>query len=221
MSVIVDPGQPLTQVTPILPALNTPVSRRSITRIDIQLQSRFLTVVSTGCGCECEHTAKIAKRNTELADAAPAALDTRRARTVRAPLFSHSKVRRKSAIALMRSVFLQPAGLAAPATGADARMPWMVPSGASKAPAASRATSEQLARPARLLLATLRPLWPPGWTVLGRSLGTQRVGAVCCTLATSELGIMVCRRVWRPSASLHRHRARTRLWCKQQRRLYG
>ena len=28
MSVIVDPGQPLTQVTPILPALNTPVSRR-------------------------------------------------------------------------------------------------------------------------------------------------------------------------------------------------
>ena len=64
----------------------------------------------------------------------------------------------------------------------DARMPWMVPSGASKAPAASRATSEQLARPARLLLATLRPLWPPGWTAPGRSLGAQRVGAACSML---------------------------------------
>ena len=64
------------------------------------------------------------RRNTELADAAPAALDTRRARTVRAPLFSHSKVRRKSAIALMRSVFLQPAGLAAPATAMPACRGW-------------------------------------------------------------------------------------------------
>ena len=76
----------------------------------------------SACDCTVQGVAvnvnmsAILRRNTELADAAPAALDTRRARTVRAPLFSHSKVRRNSANALMRSVFLEPAGLAAPAT---------------------------------------------------------------------------------------------------------
>ena len=99
----------------------------------------------------------------------------------------------------------------------DARMPWMVPSGASKAPAASRATSEQLARPARLLLATLRPLWPPGWTAPGLSLGAQRVGAACCTVAASELCVMVVRRVWQLIAGRHRYRARARLWCNGDR----
>ena len=35
--------------------------------------------------------------------------------------------------------------------------------------------------------------------------------------ATAEHRIMVCRRVWLPSASPHRYRARTYLWCKGDR----
>ena len=99
----------------------------------------------------------------------------------------------------------------------DARMPWMVASGASKAPAASRATSEQLARSVRLLLAALRPLWPPGWTAPGRSLGAQRVGAACCTVTASELCVVFVRRIWQLIAGLHRYRATARLWCNGDR----
>ena len=50
-----------------------------------------------------------------------------------------------------------------------------------------------------------------------RHLTSPRHAAELFAKAASELGIMVCRRVWRPSASLHRHRARTRLWCKGDR----
>ena len=45
-------------------------------------------------------------------------------------------------------------------------------------------------------------------------LTIQRVAAELFAKAASELGIMVCRRVRRPSASPHRHRDRTRLWYK-------
>ena len=68
--------------------------------------------------------APIPRRNTELADAAPAALDTRRANARKTLARVSSKVRRKSANALMRSVFLQPAGLAAPATAMPACRGW-------------------------------------------------------------------------------------------------
>ena len=35
--------------------------------------------------------------------------------------------------------------------------------------------------------------------------------------ATAEHRIMICRRVWLPSASPHRYRAKTYLWCKGDR----
>ena len=66
-------------------------------------------------------------------------------------------------------------------------------------------------------------LWPCGHCsrrlqgegrVWHRCLTIQRVAAELFAKAASELGIMVCRRVRRPSASPHRHRDRTRLWCK-------
>ena len=47
-----------------------------------------------------------------------------------------------------------------------------------------------------------------------RHLTSQRHAAELFAKAASELFIMVCRQVWRPSASLHRYRASTRLWCK-------
>ena len=71
------------------------------------------------------NTRRLARRNTQLADAAPAALDTRRANARKTLARVSSKVRRKSANALIsRSVFLQPAGLAAPATAMPACRGW-------------------------------------------------------------------------------------------------
>ena len=69
-------------------------------------------------------------------------------------------------------------------------------------------------------------LWPCGHCsrrlqgegrVWHRCLTIQRAAAKLFTKAASELVSMVCRRVWRLSASLHRHRARTRLWCNGDR----
>ena len=65
-------------------------------------------------------------------------------------------------------------------------------------------------------------LWPCGHCsrrlqgegrVWHRCLTIQRAAAKLFAKAASELVSMVFRRVWRLSASLHRHRARTRLWC--------
>ena len=50
-----------------------------------------------------------------------------------------------------------------------------------------------------------------------RCLTIQRAAAKLFAKAASELVSMVCRRVWRLSASLHRYRARTRLWCNGDR----
>ena len=155
------------------------------------------------------------RRNTELADAAPAALDTRRARTVRAPLFSHSKVRRKSAIALMRSVFLQPAGLGAPATAMPACRGWCL----QEPPRHQR-------RAARLR-SSWHGLRGCCWPRCGRcghragprlvALWAHSVGAACCTLTASELCVVFVRRIWQLIAGLHRYRATARLWCNGDR----
>ena len=65
-------------------------------------------------------------------------------------------------------------------------------------------------------------LWPCGHCsrrlqgegrVWHQCLTIQRAAAKLFAKAASELVSMVCRRVWRLSASLHRYRARTRLWC--------
>ena len=69
-------------------------------------------------------------------------------------------------------------------------------------------------------------LWPCGHCsrrlqgegrVWHQCLTIQRAAAKLFAKAASELVSMVCRRVWRPSASLHRYRARTRLWCNGDR----
>jgi hypothetical protein len=69
-------------------------------------------------------------------------------------------------------------------------------------------------------------LWPCGHCsrrlqgegrVWHRCLTIQRAAAKLFAKAASELVSMVCRRVWRLSASLHRYRARTRLWCNGDR----
>ena len=89
----------------------------------------------------------------------------------------------------------------------------------AKAPAARRTAPDQLAgqgrrghwlRPCGHCSRRLQgegPVWH-------RHLTIQRVAAELFALAASELGIMVCRRVWRPSASPHRPRARTRSGAK-------
>ena len=69
-------------------------------------------------------------------------------------------------------------------------------------------------------------LWPCGHCsrrlqgegrVWHQCLTIQRAAAKLFAKAASELVSMVCRRVWRLSASLHRYRARTRLWCNGDR----
>ena len=88
---------------------------------------------------------------------------------------------------------------------------------ASKAPAARCAASEQLAWSWRVLLDTVQPPRPADWPAPCPSLGSQRVGAACCTVAASELCVMVVRRVWQLIAGRHRYRARARLWCNGDR----
>ena len=76
-------------------------------------------------GCSVNvNTRRLARRNTQLADAAPAALDTRRANTRKTLARVSSKVRGGSLNAFRRSMFLQPAGLAAPATAMPACRGW-------------------------------------------------------------------------------------------------
>ena len=122
----------------------------------------------------------------------------------------------RKAVRWQKFYVLQPYDSSASST-MSAACCWQSPSRRAKAPSARRTAPDQLAWSAWSLATTVWPLHPP--VSRGRSRLTSTSNHSACRYvpsvkAASEIGIMVCRRVRRPSASPHRHRARTHLWCK-------
>ena len=122
----------------------------------------------------------------------------------------------RKAVRWQKFYVLQPSYSSASST-MSAACCWQSPSRRAKAPSARRTAPNELAYGRHACW-----LWPCGHfsrrlqgegRVWHQCLTIQRAAAKLFAKAASELVSIVCRRVWRLSASLHRYRTRTRLWC--------